>query len=154
MKTLIESSQPQSNCRIQLLSLCIVLAGMLIADRAQAQPLNDPTQPPASLYEAADGSSAHEVAGPVLQSVLLGRHYSAAIISGEKVMLGGKYAQSTLIKLNDREALLRHADQSTEILVLNPIISKKAITSPTEPVATNKSLASKSTSEHMNQAKK
>jgi MSHA biogenesis protein MshK len=142
MKTLFELSRPAANTHKAVLMLCLM--GSLIAYPAQAETLNDPTQPPASLY-AVEDSAAQKVAGPVLQSVLLGQHYSAAIINGEKVMLGEKYEQSTLIKLNEREAVLRNADRSTQTLVLNQITLKKVINSTTGPVAKNKIMYAKPT---------
>jgi MSHA biogenesis protein MshK len=129
----------------KFLILCIGMANLLLAYSVKAEPLIDPTQPPASLFEAANGTAAADFTGPVLQSVLIGPHYRAAIISGEKVMLGQKYGQSTLIQLNEREAVLRHADRSTQTLALHPIIVKKVMTSTTAPVKTKRSMPFKST---------
>jgi CO dehydrogenase/acetyl-CoA synthase gamma subunit (corrinoid Fe-S protein) len=150
MKTYHVLARPQLNAGKPSLMLLMGLACLLLASPAQSEPLNDPTQPPISLYNADDSRDAAEITGPVLQSVMLGRHYRAAIISGEKVMLGHKYAQSTLIKVNEREAVLRHADQSTQTLVLNQIIIKKVITSATGPSVAKNKLQSKSTAKHLN----
>lgn len=142
-----------ANTRSNQLALVLLIGlALLLINPAQAELLIDPTQAPAALY--ADDSSAVEIAGPVLQSVMIGPHYRAAIISGEKVMLGKKYAQSTLIKLNEREAVLRHADRSTQILVLNPVMVKSLInttaTSKTTPAAAKKSMQSKPNAQYTN----
>jgi MSHA biogenesis protein MshK len=91
---------------------------------AQAGTLKDPTQPPASLNSESNAMPA-AVAGPVLQSVLIGAQTRAAIINGEKVMLGKKYQQATLIKLDEHSAVLRNPDMSTQTLVMDFAIEKK-----------------------------
>ncbi|MDP3306959.1 MAG: hypothetical protein Q8S50_01715, partial [Methylotenera sp.] len=65
--------------------------------------------------------------GPVLQSVMLGSQYRAAIINGKKVMLGGKYENATLIKINEREAVLRNSDMTTQTLAMDYAGIKKAV---------------------------
>ena len=90
-----------------------------------AETLKDPTQPPASFNDNIaneDGPT-----GPVLQSVMLGSNYQAAIISGQKVLLGQKYEQATLIKLNEHEAVLRYPDKSTVTLMMDYAIEKKLV---------------------------
>jgi MSHA biogenesis protein MshK len=84
----------------------------------QAEGLKDPTQPPASLSAETTNENG-QVAGPVLQSVMLGSQYRAAIINGQKVMLGGKYENATLIRINEREAVLRNSDMTTQTLAMD-----------------------------------
>lgn len=72
---------------------------------AQAD-LADPTRPPAELLtdEAVPGDGA----GPVLQSVLIPKKGRAvAVIGGVHVRLGEMYGDSRLIKLTEREAVLK-----------------------------------------------
>ena len=84
----------------------------------------------------------------MLQSVMLGAQYRAAIIDGQKVVLGQKYGDARLIKLSEREALLRNPDGTTQTLSLS-VVDKK-ITTPvapktnTPPVKTKAKQASKS----------
>lgn len=114
----------------------IVLLGMaitLVIHTAQADILKDPTQPPASL-NSNDGIGQEVATGPVLQSVMIGPHYRAAIINGQKVLLGKKYEQATLIKLNEHEAVLRNPDMTTQTLVMDFAIDKKIVLTDT-PVA-------------------
>lgn len=115
--------------RNQLKLFVIVLFGaqiLLLMHNAQAEVLKDPTQPAALPGEtnAADGRMA---SGPVLQSVMIGSNYRAAIINGQKVMLGGKYEQATLIRVNEHEALLRNSDKSTQKLVMDYAGMKKTM---------------------------
>jgi len=84
----------------------------------QAEGLKDPTQPPAVL-SAETANENGQVAGPVLQSVMLGSQYRAAIINGQKVMLGGKYENATLIRINEREVVLRNSDMTTQTLSMD-----------------------------------
>jgi MSHA biogenesis protein MshK len=84
----------------------------------QAEGLKDPTQPPAALSAETTNENG-QVAGPVLQSVMLGSQYRAAIINGQKVMLGGKYENATLIRINEREAVLRNSDMTTQTLSMD-----------------------------------
>jgi MSHA biogenesis protein MshK len=122
-----------------LLAALLSIANILLA---QAESLKDPTQPPASLYSEAVANN--EVAtGLVLQSVLIGAQYRAAIINGQKVMLGKKYQQATLIKLDEHKAVLRNPDMSTQTLVMDFAIEKR-IVSPVVASHTTKNKAKRS----------
>ena len=120
----------------RLKPLLIVIFGVAILmniDTALAESLKDPTQPPASIYSNTDDSSG-ALASPILQSVMIGPHYRAAIINGKKVLLGKKYEQATLVKLNEHEAVLRNPDMTIQTLVMNYAIEKKIVS----PIATQK----------------
>ena len=106
------------------LTIVIGIAAMLYMPTVLAETLKDPTQPPATLNSATTTDNMVP-AGPVLQSIMIGPQYQAAIINGEKVLLGKKYQAATLIKLNEREAVLRNPDMSTQTLLLDFAISKK-----------------------------
>lgn len=126
-----------------LLTLLPVITMLLATHVANAETLKDPTQPPASLYNhVGDAEDATLAVLPVLQSVMIGHHYRAAIINGKKVLLGGKYEQATLIKLNEYEAVLRNADMSTQTLVMDFAIEKKILVPAVAPVPA-KALATK-----------
>lgn len=101
---------------------------LLVLNTAYAEVLKDPTQPPAAFYNQAhstDGSGSFN--GPVLQSVILGANHHAAIINGEKVMLGKKYDGATLIRINEREAVLRNPDNTLKVLTMGYAIQKKIL---------------------------
>lgn len=118
MKLLPQYSNLRQYQLIALLSLALPLSTL------HAEALKDPTQPPAS-FNAIIASEAIAT-GPVLQSVMLGANYKAAIISGKKVLLGQKYEQATLIKLNEHEAVLRYPDKTTVTLAMDYAIEKKS----------------------------
>jgi MSHA biogenesis protein MshK len=125
MNTITKLPQPARLILAVLLNLAYMLT-------VQADTLRDPTQPPASL-NSESGTEQVMTSGPVLQSVMIGSQIRAAIINGEKIQLGKKYQQATLIKLNEHEAVLRNPDMSTQTLVINYAIEKKVLS----PVVTS-----------------
>jgi len=114
----------------------------LLMQSAQAEILKDPTQPPASLDSSAASAGVQTPAGPVLQSVMIGAQYRAAIINGQKVLLGKKYEQATLIKLNESEAVLRNPDGTTQTLAMAYGVEKKVL-SPIAPLPATKHVIKK-----------
>jgi MSHA biogenesis protein MshK len=120
----------------------VALLGMANILTAQAESLKDPTQPPASLNSELSGNEVM-ISGPILQSIMIGPQTRVAIINGEKVMLGKKYQQATLIKLDDNKAVLRNPDMSTQILEMDFAIEKK-IVSPVVASSTTKNKAKRS----------
>jgi MSHA biogenesis protein MshK len=89
----------------------IVTAALLAAGAAHAQPLADPTRPPAMLSRPAAGPAASAPpAGPVLQSVLIARHpggRQVAVIDGETVRLGGTFRGAVLVRMSETEVELQ-----------------------------------------------
>ncbi|MDI1299663.1 hypothetical protein [Methylotenera sp.] len=119
-----------------LLSVSCGMFLLMMESGLNAEVLKDPTQPPASL---SDETSNGEARGPILQSVMIGSQYRAAIISGQKVMLGGKYENATLIRINEREAVLRNSDMSTQTLAMDyAMVKKTKPTVQTKPIAQSK----------------
>jgi len=114
-KTLSHPTQYQLKL---MLSVSCGMFLLMMEHDIQAEGLKDPTQPPASLSAESTNENG-QTAGPVLQSVMLGSQYRAAIINGQKVMLGGKYENATLIRINEREAVLRNSDMTTQILSMD-----------------------------------
>lgn len=115
----------------------LVSVMMLFSPLSQADTLKDPTQPPAAFMRNAVGADNIET-GPVLQSVMIGANYRAAIINGQKVLLGKKYEEATLIKLSEHEAVLRYPDKTTQILTMDYSIEKRTV-KPVKPVTANSS---------------
>ncbi len=106
--------------RLPLLT-SIVLA--LCAGIAHAQTLNDPMRPP--LFTAADKEAK---AGPVLQTIVIGKERRYAIISGERIAPGGAYGDAKVVRIAENEVTLRDATGDT-VLELVPQI-KKQIAAP------------------------
>jgi MSHA biogenesis protein MshK len=100
----------------------LAFACMMCAATAMAQVLADPTRPPAALA-AAPGSVA-ATGGPVLQSVMLSPARKMAMISGQLVVLGGRYGSSRLVRLTDSEAELKDGSE-TIVLSLYPQVDKR-----------------------------
>jgi MSHA biogenesis protein MshK len=128
MKLISQIFQP---VHYPLKPLLIVLLGMTVSlalPCAHADTLKDPTQPPASLYSDTMTDEGQEaVSSPVLQSVIIGPQFRAAVINGKTVMLGKKYEQATLIKLDEHKAMLRNPDMTTQTLLMDYAIEKKIV---------------------------
>lgn len=114
-----------ANRLIGVLHSALCLALVVLSGGALAQ-LADPTRPPAAM--AAPEPEAGEASGPLLQSVKIPKKGPpVALISGQQVRLGGRYGDSRLIRLNEREAVL-DGPAGTLHLVLTPGIEKTNIT--------------------------
>jgi len=110
----------------------IALALLAAATPALAQSA-DPTRPPAAwitpAVETAQGVS-ESGGGLRLQSVMMpqgGR--PVAVIGGKTVVLGGRVGGATLVRLNEREAVLKGSDGITH-LYLTPDVEKQMIEMP------------------------
>lgn len=122
MKTLNNQSMQTKRCLINVMAIAMML---YVAD-AFTETLKDPTQPPAMLNNALNIEN-ETPTGPVLQSIMIGPQIHAAIINGEKVLLGKKFQTATLIKLSEHEAILRYPDMSTQTLTMDFAMRKKLI---------------------------
>ncbi|MDP2881521.1 MAG: hypothetical protein Q8N89_08075 [Azonexus sp.] len=110
----------------------MTLALFAVTSTAMAQSA-DPTRPPAAWLTPVDDAAraAGDAAGGLrLQSVLMpqgGR--PVAVIGGKTVALGGRVGGATLVRLNEREAVLQGADGVTH-LYLTPDVEKQMIETP------------------------
>jgi MSHA biogenesis protein MshK len=99
------------------------------AASAPAQPLADPTQPPAEFAQGGEDAAAREDAPEEetrLDSVLLPKDgRPLAVIGGRQVRLGEYLGGRRLIRLTEREAVLEGPD-GIERLFLTPGIEKTA----------------------------
>lgn len=110
----------------------MLAACALCAAQAHAQALQDPTRPPPLMAKAAagalPGASAVAPAGPVLQSVLIGRNAGGrqvAVIDGETVALGGAFRGAVLVRMTENEVeLLRGRER--QVLKLFAAAGQKA----------------------------
>lgn len=134
MKKTTSQIHLENNQLKRLLIVVFNVSILLSISTAQADSLKDPTQPPESIYSNAKSTGVEIASAPILQSIMIGPHYRAAIINGKKVLLGKKYEQSTLIRLNEHEVVLRNPDMTTQTLVMDYAIEKKIVS----PVTTKK----------------
>lgn len=108
---------------VLLLASLAIAAILSLIESANAESLRDPTQVPTNMV-ATDANPANTVqpvqnTGPVLQSVMLGAQYRAAIINGKKIKLGGKYENAKLVGLTENSATLKNADGTTQTLMMS-----------------------------------
>lgn len=93
----------------------------------------DPTRPPAGWASSAESTDqgGGDSSRLVLQSVLLPeRGRPVAVIGGKTVALGGKVGELTLVRLTEREAVLRGSDGLMQ-LFLTPDVEKQIISPQT-----------------------
>lgn len=108
--------------------IAFLLLGLASAAFAQSA---DPTRPPANWLMPTDAASpSGDGGGMRLQSVLLPHGGKpVAVIGGKTVALGGRLGGATLVRLNEREAVLQGADGITH-LYLTPDVQKQMIVTP------------------------
>lgn len=107
----------------------LVLLAMATSAGAQSA---DPTRPPAAWLTAADTDRPDAVneGGLRLQSVLVKQSGKpVAVIGGKTVVLGERLGEATLVRLNEREAVLKGADGVTH-LYLTPEVEKRMVVTP------------------------
>ena len=87
---------------------------------AAALELPDPTRPPAAMLAAPAAAASAPADALQLQSVLLGKgRRPAAVISGQLVLLGGQFGDTTLVRVTERGAVLK-GPQGETMLALTP----------------------------------
>lgn len=107
--------------RLHALMFVLLVPGA--ATVAGAQGMVDPTRPPSAFAETADLAA---TGGPVLQSVMLSPARKVAVISGEMVVLGGRYGSARLVRLTESEAVLRSGGETT-VLRMYPLVEKRNV---------------------------
>ena len=105
-------------------ALCAVAAF-----HSHAQSMPDPTRPPPQ-FNAAEGEAVST--GPVLQSVKISPTERSAIIGGDLVKLGGKYGDARVVKITEREVVLRSA-AGIQTLKMYPDVEISPAVSPAPP---------------------
>jgi MSHA biogenesis protein MshK len=120
--------------------ICFSILLLLGMREAQADGLKDPTQPPASVLANSTSAGIQNTnTGPVLQSVMISTQFRAAIINGQKVMLGKKYEQATLISVDESQVVIRNPYKSTLVLKMGYADMKKSVSpAPIAKVRTKK----------------
>lgn len=94
---------------------------------AVAQALPDPTRPALLPRGSGEGAAAAPVPAapaPVLQSVLIARDRSIAIISGQRFDLGDHVGDARIVRITETEVVLRSGDAQTT-LKLFPQVEKR-----------------------------
>jgi MSHA biogenesis protein MshK len=119
---------------LKLLLTALLLSAPQLA--ASADLLPDPTLPAIDLNSSGAGSAKDVVPDePVsrgLQSIIISPQYSAAVINGETVPLGGKSGDSRLVEVRENSVVLQNA-QGRRVVELFPKVNiKKNETAPQE----------------------
>jgi hypothetical protein len=104
--------------------LIMLAASTLLAGAAFAQPLADPTRPPAQ------GPAQLRQAEPArqrLQSVLISAGRSIAVIDGRPVALGGRVGGATLVSIEPSEVTLQRGAARERLTLLPSAIEKRPV---------------------------
>lgn len=106
----------------------ISVAAALFACPVLADDLLDPTRPPAAVSTPSDTPIVEVMKPAGLQSVIVSKNRSSAIIDGQTIELGGKYGDVRLIEVSDTGVILQGAS-GRRVLTLFPgvSISKKTV---------------------------
>jgi MSHA biogenesis protein MshK len=105
------------------LRLTLVACALAVAHGALAEPIGDPTRPPALLMGS--DSTVEEAAQPQqLQSVLLATGRKVAVINGQSVALGGQIGDAFVTEISATGVVLRRGTEITRLELL-PGIDKK-----------------------------
>jgi MSHA biogenesis protein MshK len=106
----------------RIAGMLLAVAGSLAPDAAHGADLPDPTRPPGAQETlGADGSA--DLAGPTLQSVLIGPHRKVATISGKQVRVGEKFGDAVLVRISENAIVLR-TNGVNQTLKLFPDVEK------------------------------
>lgn len=106
--------------RMRLGQFSAGLAALVVVMNTQAESLPDPTRPPAAMLAGPAAAASAPTDAMQLQSVLIGRGRTpAAVISGELVLLGGRFRGARLVRVTERFAVLKGAQGET-VLALTP----------------------------------
>jgi len=95
---------------------------LLSTAAALAEDLPDPTRPPAAIAAPVDSSVVEPPKPAGLQSVIISKNRSAAIIDGQTIELGGKYGDVRLIEVSDTGVILQGA-RGKRVMNLFPDVS-------------------------------
>lgn len=90
----------------------------------RAEPLIDPTRPPG--VSAQGGKSEPAEAVPVLQYISISRTNRFAIISGQKVAVGGRYGEARVVRITEEEVILL-SRAGRQVLRMYPNIDKRLV---------------------------
>jgi MSHA biogenesis protein MshK len=108
--------------------MLLTVLSLSVPQIAAADSLPDPTLPAIDLNSSGAGSAKDVVPDePVsrgLQSIIISPQYSAAIINGETVRLGGKSGDSRLVEVRENSVVLQNA-QGRRVVELFPKVNIK-----------------------------
>ena len=92
--------------------------GLLLAWPALGAPFADPTRPPIAADSAGISPGA-----PRLESVLIAPDRRIAVIDGQQVTLGGRFAGGEVVRITESEVVIRGAER-VETLKLLPDLKR------------------------------
>lgn len=101
-----------------------LIPGLLLLAAGVPAQVQDPTRPPDFLQVPADGSAASVPTETGVQTIILrpgGK--AAAVINGQQVVVGGKLGDKRVVRITEREVVLKGAG-GTETIKVTPSVEK------------------------------
>jgi MSHA biogenesis protein MshK len=107
---------------------CWALAAMLLQVPASAgdENLPDPTRP-ANVSPDANSTIENAEVLPQLQSILISPYRKVAVISGQTLHIGEKFAGATLIKITAHEVVLKNGTELKKLKLYPDIEKRKSL---------------------------
>ncbi|TFW10305.1 hypothetical protein E4K72_01705 [Oxalobacteraceae bacterium OM1] len=99
-----------------------------------AEALADPTAPPSPMRAAPTGTTAGSDAKPVLQSVVIGKDHSMAIIDGVAVGLGEPFRNAKVVRISESEVALKSESRIETLKLYQGIEKRPSAQRPNAPV--------------------
>jgi MSHA biogenesis protein MshK len=114
-----------------LTAAALAVAAGLSLGPAGAQALRDPTQPPLVVAPPAPGTTDQPVSGePQLQSVLISNRANGrrvAVIDGETVRVGDKVRDAIVVRINQKEVILRQGKVEQKLVMATPSTARAPV---------------------------
>lgn len=104
-------------------SLCL---GCLLPLACGAENLQDPTRPPAGLFQPQENAAVAVARRPQLQSVQISGGRRSAIISGQRVVVGDRFGNARVVGMNENQVVLK-SGSGLQTLRLFPGVDKRIL---------------------------
>lgn len=115
--------------RLTLRHPLVLLAGLVASSMAPAQ-VADPMRPPEGVAAAADGGSAAPPLQSGVQTVIVRpKGKSVALINGKQVSVGDTLGDKKVVKISEKEIVLKAAG-GREVIKVMPSIEKIPVKQP------------------------
>ena len=107
------------------LTTALVAMAVLVAPRALAQGLSDPTRPPREILGGTADAYEPAASSPAAQVVIISRDRRQVTINGRTVNLGERYGNATVVRITDEEIVLQRPEATETIKLYSSVQRKK-----------------------------
>ncbi len=107
------------------LTAALAAMAVLVAPRALAQGLSDPTRPPREILGGTADAYEPAASSPAAQVVIISRDRRQVTINGRTVNLGERYGNATVVRITDEEIVLQRPEATETIKLYSSVQRKK-----------------------------